>query len=107
MNWIIFIILLFFIIYLFIHIKKIEKLVISQTGLPLLTKVQKLQSYCTNQNNLFICLSIHCGMCEKIIRECNNTDFLNDNVFFIFTEDKNEIQKYLKSINFKDRKSVV
>ena len=78
------------------YIKKLEKLVISQTGLPLLTKVQKLQSYCVNQNNFFICLSIHCSICEKIIREYNKTSNLRNNVFIIFTEDKAEIQKYLK-----------
>ncbi|AIR83912.1 hypothetical protein K4U78_10915 [Staphylococcus epidermidis] len=101
MNWIFFIILLFSMIYIFMYIKKLEKLVISQTGLPLLTKVQKLQSYCVNQNNFFICLSIHCSICEKIIREYNKTSNLRNNVFIIFTEDKAEIQKYLKSIDFR------
>lgn len=86
--------------------RKQQKDILSLSGLPLSLPLLGSEINFIHEKNYIICVSIHCIQCKKIINELLTSNLKRDDIYLVFTNNKEDVEEYLdrhveinKSIN--------
>lgn len=74
-----------------------KKLILSQTGLPVSKVLDIPKDYLLDEENIFICLSTECNICQKLIVDfCENK---RRNYYLLFSENKVVVDNLINTLN--------
>lgn len=74
-----------------------KKLILSQTGLPISQYLDIPKKFLTYEENVFICVSTECSICQKIIVDfCEKS---KSNYYLLFFEKREIVDKLINNLN--------